>query len=110
MQLRRACAPAVAAASARTAACGSALERVDLRRRLAAIREPPRAARRPAAPPRPRGAAHRADARFCALAGRLENLSPLAVLGRGYAVCWNADRDRASSASASSVAPGDACT
>jgi exodeoxyribonuclease VII large subunit len=39
-------------------------------------------------------ARHRADGRFRALAGRLENLSPLAVLARGYAVCWNADRTR----------------
>ncbi len=35
---------------------------------------------------------HRADARLASLAGRLGNLSPLAVLARGYAVCWNADR------------------
>ena len=33
----------------------------------------------------------RAEARFRVLAGRLENLSPLAVLARGYAVCWNED-------------------
>ena len=32
------------------------------------------------------------DLRLRALAGRLENLSPLSVLGRGYAVCWNHDR------------------
>jgi exodeoxyribonuclease VII large subunit len=48
----------------------------------------------------------RADARFRALAGRLENLSPLAVLGRGYAVCWNADRT-AIVRSAGTVAAGD---
>ena len=82
------------------------LEQRDLARRLAAIR-----ARLVAAEGRLSGAAgrtrHRADARFRALAGRLENLSPLAVLGRGYAVCWNADKT-AIVRSAASVAPGDA--
>jgi exodeoxyribonuclease VII large subunit len=34
----------------------------------------------------------RAQARLATLTGRLESLSPLAVLARGYAVCWNADR------------------
>jgi exodeoxyribonuclease VII large subunit len=36
----------------------------------------------------------RADARFREQAARLESLSPLAVLGRGYAVCWDAARAR----------------
>ena len=35
---------------------------------------------------------HAADARFKALAARLDGLSPLAVLGRGYAVAWDASR------------------
>jgi len=38
------------------------------------------------------GARHVADRRFRDVAGRLDALSPLAVLARGYAVCWNADR------------------
>jgi exodeoxyribonuclease VII large subunit len=48
----------------------------------------------------------RADARFRTLAARLETLSPLAVLGRGYAVCWNGDRT-AIVRNAASVSPGD---
>ena len=49
---------------------------------------------------------HRADARLASLAGRLGNLSPLAVLARGYAVCWNADRT-AIIRRAADAAPGD---
>jgi exodeoxyribonuclease VII large subunit len=49
---------------------------------------------------------HRAHARFSSLAGRLDTLSPLAVLARGYAVCWNEDRTRAIR-DATDVATGD---
>jgi exodeoxyribonuclease VII large subunit len=81
------------------------LEQRDLARRLAAMR-----GRLTGATARLTGAAgrarHRADARFRALAGRLENLSPLAVLGRGYAVCWNGDKS-AIVRSAATVHPGD---
>jgi exodeoxyribonuclease VII large subunit len=55
-----------------------------MRGRLAAAEERMHAAGR--RPP------ERARARLQELAARLETLSPLAVLGRGYAVCWNADR------------------
>ena len=82
------------------------LEQRDLARRLASIH-----GRLTVAEGRLSGAArltqHRADARFRTLAGRLETLSPLAVLGRGYAVCWNGGKT-AIVRSAASVAPGDA--
>ena len=82
------------------------LEQRDLARRLASIH-----GRLTVAEGRLSGAArltqHRADARFRTLAGRLETLSPLAVLGRGYAVCWNGSKT-AIVRSAASVAPGDA--
>jgi exodeoxyribonuclease VII large subunit len=49
---------------------------------------------------------HRAEAQLGSVAGRLDTLSPLAVLGRGYAVAWNADRTRVLR-DATTVAPGD---
>jgi exodeoxyribonuclease VII large subunit len=49
---------------------------------------------------------HRADALLGSLAGRLDSLSPLAVLGRGYAVCWNGERT-ALIRDARQVVPGD---
>jgi exodeoxyribonuclease VII large subunit len=67
------------------------LEQRDLAHRLAVIR-----ARLTAADTRLAGAAqlarHRSEASLGALTGRLHTLSPLAVLARGYAVCWTADR------------------
>ncbi len=49
---------------------------------------------------------HRHDAAFRALAGRLENLSPLGVLARGYALCWDDGRGRLIR-HASTVSEGD---
>ncbi|HEU4926174.1 MAG TPA: exodeoxyribonuclease VII large subunit [Vicinamibacterales bacterium] len=83
----------------------SRLEANDVRRRLAAMR-----GRVGAADSRLHAIAgrvgERARARFAALTGRLETLSPLAVLARGYAVCWNDDRT-AIIRQASAVTPGD---
>ena len=68
-----------------------ALETFDVRRRFGTIRT-----RLVAADGRLRSSVdrriHAADARLRGTAARLDSLSPLAVLGRGYAVCWNADR------------------
>jgi exodeoxyribonuclease VII large subunit len=50
---------------------------------------------------------HRMQSRFGDAAARLEGLSPLAVLGRGYAVCWSEDRS-VIVRDASSLAAGDA--
>ena len=81
------------------------LEANDLGRRFAVIRGRLRGAdeRLRAAALRSR---ERADSRFRVLAGRLDNLSPLAVLARGYAVCWNADRTMILRR-AGQVGPGD---
>jgi exodeoxyribonuclease VII large subunit len=49
---------------------------------------------------------HRARARAADLGGRLDALSPLAVLARGYAVCWN-DARTGIIRSASAVSEGD---
>ena len=75
----------------RHAALRLQLEARDLGRRLAGIRA------------RSTAASHRLDAavaritqrartRLQVLGGQLNGLNPLAVLARGYAVCWNADR------------------
>ena len=76
-------------AGRRLAAIGTRLVSVDGRMRSAATRR-----------------RDRAHAQLQHAAGRLETLSPLAVLGRGYAVAWNADKTRVLR-DASAVAPGD---
>ena len=48
----------------------------------------------------------RATSTLRTIAGRLDSLSPLAVLGRGYAVAWNADKTRILR-DASAVGTGD---
>jgi exodeoxyribonuclease VII large subunit len=81
------------------------LETYDLGKRLAAIR-----ARLVTGDGRLAAAIvrahHRADAQLRGCASRLESLSPLAVLGRSYAVCWNADSTQILR-HAADVAPGD---
>jgi exodeoxyribonuclease VII large subunit len=68
-----------------------ALDTFDLRRRLGGVKTRLVAVdgRLASASARAR---HRADGQLRATAARLEAMSPLAVLGRGYAVCWTGDR------------------
>jgi exodeoxyribonuclease VII large subunit len=81
------------------------LARYDLGRRLADIRT-----RLVGAEGRLGGAMtrrqHRAASHLSGCAGRLETLSPLSVLARGYAVCWTGDHTRLVRA-ASDVSVGD---
>ena len=81
------------------------LEALDLGRRIDGIRARLRAAREAAATAL-REAQGAREARLRVAAGRLETLSPLGVLARGYAVCWNADRS-AIIRDAAVVTPGE---
>jgi exodeoxyribonuclease VII large subunit len=104
-EIRRAMRLRMAAAERTAQSLRRTLETFDLRRRLGRVR-----ARLVAVDGRLTAASstsrHRADRLLRGAAARLEALSPLAVLGRGYAVCWNADRT-AVIREASAVAPGE---
>lgn len=105
-QLRRRVVERLHLGSRRLAVVERGLERHDPRRRLADAKTRLTANRGllDAAMARRQS---RESARFGTLAGRLDTLSPLAVLGRGYAVCWTGDRT-AIVRSADAVHPGDA--
>jgi exodeoxyribonuclease VII large subunit len=84
------------------------LETFDLRRRLAGVRTRLVAGEGRLASSIDR-VQHAWQSQLGAVAAKLESLSPLAVLARGYAVCWNGDRTDVIR-DASSVAVGDAVT
>jgi exodeoxyribonuclease VII large subunit len=89
--LRRAIAARIARRRRDHQALAARLDASDVRRGLARTR-----GRLLAADAHLQGAVRRrrdrAAARVAAAAARLDALSPLAVLGRGYAVCWTGDR------------------
>jgi exodeoxyribonuclease VII large subunit len=69
------------------------LEQLDLRRQLSVVGNR-LVAGRAALDAVVRRRQHRAEARLQGCAARLDSLSPLAVLGRGYAVCWDETRTK----------------
>jgi exodeoxyribonuclease VII large subunit len=104
-QLRRASGAPVARRDRAFRTLRLRLEARDLRRHLATLRG--RLAQADSGVTTAAARTHdRAAGRVTALAARLDTLSPLAVLARGYAVCWNSERT-AIVRSASAVEPGD---
>ena len=91
--LRHAAGHAIARRSRRHEQLRRSLDQFDPRHRLGAVRTRlvSRDAQLTAAARRRIG---RLQSRFGGLAARIEGLSPLAVLGRGYAVTWDAARTR----------------
>ena len=83
----------------------SRLELLDLRRRLGGVRTRLVSAHARLTHGAETGVRER-GAKLRTAVGRLETLSPLAVLSRGYAVCWTADRSTVIR-DASAVRPGE---